>query len=162
MPVKHTEFDFEQMSWHDCSIWRIEFLVGDPEEDDWTGDLALGLDFIVEWLCGVDGRATFKIAPATLVFHGVTDLKIAIDWGVTDFQAAIHDLSIARIERDRVQNQKVYLDQPYFRWTIELNWPEGGVISFGAVGYTQTLLSEPIISARQRLSLKERSRRTAG
>lgn len=88
--------------------------------------------------------------------------KIAIDWGDTDLQAAIHDVSIARVKRDQVQNQKVYLDRPYFRWTIELNWPKDGRISFGAVGYTQTLLSEPIISERQRLSLKERSRRTTG
>jgi hypothetical protein len=162
MAVTQTEADFEQMSWHDCHIWRIEFRVGEPEEDDWTSDLMLGLDFILEWLCGVDGSARFKIAPATLVFHGVTDPKIAIGWGDTDLQAAIHDVSIGRVKRDQVQNQKVYLDRPYFRWTIELNWPKDGRISFGAVGYTQTLLSEPIISERQRLSLKERSRRTTG
>src|SRR5262249_48401591 len=117
---------------------------------------------ILERLCGVDGSATFKIAPATLVFHGVTDPKIAIDWGDNDLQSAIHDVSIARVKRDQVQNQKVYLDRPYFRWTIELNWPKDGRSSFGAVWYTQTLLSELIISERQRLSLKERSRRITG
>src|SRR5262249_11194595 len=88
MAVTQTEADFEQMSWHDCHIWRIEFRVGEPEDDDWTSDLVLGLDFILEWLCGVDGSATFKIAPATLVFHGVTDPKIAIDLGDNDLQSA--------------------------------------------------------------------------
>src|SRR5262249_34802760 len=111
MTVIQTEVDFERMSWHDCHIWRIEFRVGEPEEDDWTSDLVLGLDFILEWLCGVDGSVTFKIAPATLVFHGVTDPKIAIDWGDNDFQAAIHEVSIARVERHYVPNQKVYLDR---------------------------------------------------
>ena len=161
MAAKQTEADFDRMSWHDCHIWRIEFRVGEPAEDDWTAELALGLDFILEWLCGAEGRMAFRVAPASLVFHGVTDPKIAIDWGDSDYQTSIHDVSIARVERERVRNQKVHLDRPYFRWTIALNWPNGGSISLGALGYTQTLLSEPVISTSQRLSLKARGRRTA-
>lgn len=160
MAATQTEADFEKMSWHDCHVWRIEFLVGEPDEDDWTGDLSFGLDFIVEWLPGRDGRFEFKVAPATLVFHGVTDPRIGIDWGSSGFQSSIHDVSIGEITREQVHNQKVYLDRPYYQWTINLNWPNGGTICFGAVGYTQTLLSEPIMSVKQRLSLKERSRRT--
>jgi hypothetical protein len=55
MPIVQSEADFEQMSWDDCHIWRIEFRVGEPEENDWASDLVLGLDFIPKWLCGVDG-----------------------------------------------------------------------------------------------------------
>src|SRR4030095_8811290 len=71
MPTRYTEVDFERLSWHDCHIWRLDFLAGDSDEGDWTSDLLLGVDFIVEWLCGVDGSTKFKIAPATLAFHGV-------------------------------------------------------------------------------------------
>ena len=160
MPTQHTEVDFETLSWHDCHIWRFDLQVGDPAEDDWTNDLVVGIDFIIEWLCGVDRSIKFKIAPATLAFHGVTDPKIAISWGETGFQASIFQPSIGKIVREPIADQKVFLDRPYYRWRIALNWPEGGEITFGAVGFTQTLLAAPIISDRQHLSLKERSRLT--
>ena len=155
----YTEADFERLSWHDCSLWGVELRCGDPEAGDWTSDLVLRLDFIAEWLCGLAGHAQFRVAPAVLVFHGVTDLGVAIDWGRSGFQVALHDASIDRIERAPIENQKVYLDRPYYRWSIRLNWPEGGVIAFGAYGFTQTLTGEPVlVDARQRLSLEQRSR----
>jgi hypothetical protein len=162
MAVVVTEADFERLSWHDCHIWRIDFVVGDPDEGDWTSDLLLGIDFIVEWLCGVDGRATFMIAPATLVFHGVTDPRIAIDWGRTGLQAAIHLPSIDRIERELMSDRKVYLDRPYYAWRIALNWPAGGELAFGAVGFSQTLLAAPVLCEQQTLSLRARTRLTNG
>jgi hypothetical protein len=152
-----TEADFETLSWHDCHIWALELRPGDPERGDWRSDLLLHLDFITEWLCGLDGRAQFRIAPATLVFQGVTDLLINIDWGRSGFRTALHDVSIAHIERERVAEQFVYLDRPYYHWTIKLNWPQSGGISFGAVGFTQTLLAEPVLRDRQWLSTEERS-----
>jgi hypothetical protein len=160
MSTPQTEFEFEKLSWHDCHIWRLDLQVGDPDEDDWTSDLVLGVDFIVEWLCGADRSTKFKVAPATLVFHGVTDPRIAISWGNTGFQASIFEPSIGKIVREQVVDQKVFFDRPYYRWRIELNWPDGGEIAFGAVGFTQTLLAEPVVCDRQHLSLKERSRLT--
>ena len=158
MATVWTERDFGRLSWHDCHLWRMDFVVGEPDEGDWTSDLVLGLDFIVEWLCGAGGGAQFRIAPATLVFHGVTDPRIAVDWGHSGGQAALHPLSVDRIEREPVKDQKVYLDRPYHRWRIALNWPAGGEIAFGAVGFTQTLLADPVLSERQHLSHGERSR----
>jgi hypothetical protein len=143
--------DFERLSWHDCPIRGIELRVGDPDAGDWTSDLALDIDYIAEWLCPVGGGGQFRVAPATLVFHGVTDLRIAIDWGDTGHQVALHDATIDRIERERVAAQKVYLDRPYYRWRIALNWPRGGELRFGAVGLTQTLRAEPVLTDRQRL-----------
>jgi hypothetical protein len=70
-------------------------------------------------------------------------------------------VSIGQIVRELIKDQKVYLDRPYYRWRIVLNWPAGGEIAFGAVGFTQTLLADPIVSERQHLSLKERSRLTS-
>jgi len=154
--VIHTDADFERLSWHDCHIWAIEFGVGDPDRGDWTSDLIFDIDFIAEWLCGVGGGAQFRVAPATLVFHGVTDPRISIDWGSSGFQTALHGVSIDRIERDRVRDQKVYLDRPYYSWRIRLNWPKDGAMTFGAVGFTQTQLAEPLLIDRQHLTLRER------
>ena len=154
--TSHTEMDFERLSWHDCHVWRLELCAADPEEGDWISDLVLDLDYIVEWLCGMGGRGQFRVAPATLVFHGVTDLRIAIDWGGSGFSSALHEVSIDGIERERQQNQKVYLDRPYYGWIIRLNWPAGGAITFGAVGFTQTLRAEPVLVDRQSLSRRQR------
>lgn len=101
------------------------------------------------------------MAPATLVFHGVTDPRIDIHWGHSGFQAALHPVSIGKLERERIQGQKVYLDRPYYSWKICLNWPDGGLITFGAVGFTQTLRAEPILSENPHLSRRERIRLTS-
>ncbi len=154
----HSAAAFDGFSWHDCHIWGIALHAGDPTDGDWTSDLALDIDFIVEWICGVAGGGQFRVAPASLVFHGVTDPKIDIDWGQAGHQAAVHPISIDRIERELVPDQKVYLDRPYYRWTLRLNWPMGSEISFGAFGFTQTLRAEPLLTERQCLSFKERSR----
>jgi len=160
--VTHTEADFDRLSWHDCHIWGVEIHAGDPEADDWTSDIALDIDFIVEWICGVGQGGQFRVAPATLVFHGVTDPKIDIDWGPSGHQAAVHPVSIDGIEREILQGQKVFLDRPYYRWRIRLNWPESGAIALGAVGFTQTLRAEPVLTDKQHLSRSERSRLTRG
>jgi len=88
--MTHTEVDFDRLSWHDCQIWGLEFRAGEPDEGDWSSDLVLDIDFITEWLCGVTGGAQFRVAPATLAFHGVTDPRIGIDWGNSGFQVALH------------------------------------------------------------------------
>jgi hypothetical protein len=101
---------------------------------------------------------TGPVAPAELVFHGVTDPSIAIDEGDSGAQVGLHLLSIDRIERERIAEQRVYLDRPYYRWRIRLNWPAGGKIRFGAFGFTQTLLANPIdVVGRQHLTLRERT-----
>ncbi len=156
--MTYTEADFDRLSWHDCHIWGIELRPGDPEGGDWTSDLALDLDFIVEWICGVGGGGQFRVAPATLVFHGVTDPRIDIDWGRAGLQTSLHPASIDRVERALIDDQKVYLDRLYYRWRIRLNWPDSSEIVFGAVGFTQTLRAEPILTERQCLSLKDRTR----
>jgi hypothetical protein len=160
MAVTYTEADFDRLSWHDCHIWGVEFRAGDADEGDWTSELVLDLDYIVEWLCGTSGGGQFRVAPATLVFHGVTDPKINIDWGRSGFQASLHAVSIGNVERELVQDQDVYLDRPYYRWRVLLNWPYSGEIAFGAVGFTQTLRGEPVLTEKQSLPLSARSRLT--
>ena len=158
MATSHTDGDFDRLSWHDCHIWGIELRAGETEEGDWTSDLALEIDYILEWLCGVQTEVQFRVAPATLVFHGVTDLRIGIDWGRSGFQCSLHELSMDGIQREVILEQKVFLDRPYYRWTIRLNWPSNGEIAFGAAGFTQTLRAEPVLIDTQSLSLRERAR----
>lgn len=152
------ESDFDDLSWHDCHIWALELRAGDPEQGDWTSDLALDIDFIVDWVCGTDGGGQFRVAPATLVFRGVTDLRVAVDWGASNFQVALHPASIDGITREQIHDSKVYLDRTYYRWKIGLNWPAGGEITFGASGFTQTLRADPVLTERQHLTLRERTR----
>ena len=158
MPLTFTDGDFDRLSFHDCHFWGLELRPGDPDAGDWTSDLALDVDYIAEWLCGVDGGAMFRVAPATLGFHGVTDLRVAFDCGDGGHQAALHPISIDRIEREPVREQKVYLDRAYHRWRIVTNWPHGGEIGFGAVGFDLTLRAEPILTSEQVLSRRERER----
>jgi hypothetical protein len=159
MTATHSDADFDRLSWHDCHLWAIAFDVGEPDEDDWTSDLVLDIDFIVEWLCPSSDKFAFRVAPARLAFQGVTDPRFAIEWARTGFQGALHPVSIDSITRERVQDQKVYLDRPYYSWRIALNWP-AGEITFGAVSFTQTLLTEPVVVERQHLSRTERRRLT--
>src|SRR5215831_13027894 len=145
-----THDDFDTLSWHDCHIWGVALQPGDPDAGDWRSELRLDIDFIVEWLCAVDGTTRFRVAPTNLVFHGVTDLSVHVDWDGGG-QVALHLLSIDGIERERQRDQKVYLDRPYYRWIIRLNWPRDGRITFGAAGFTQTLRAEPVVSPAQSL-----------
>lgn len=66
--------------------------------------------------------------------------------------------SCDRILREPISDQKVFLDRPYYRWSIRMNWPQNAEIVFGAVGFTQTLLAEPGLCNQQHLSRAERSR----
>jgi len=154
----YTEADFDGLSWHDCSIWGLEFRVGDFEDDDALSDLALDIDFIVDWVCGVGTRPQFRVAPASLVFHGVTSLRISLADMHSDYQTALYPLQIRRIERRPVADQKVYLDRRYDAWTIHLNTPSPGEIHFGAVAFTQRLRADPVLIESQRLSFSGRRR----
>lgn len=152
---RYTESEFDQLSWHDDHVYGFDLELGDPERDDWTSDLVLDLDHIVEWVRGED-RMRFRVAPASLVFHGVTDLRIALAWEDTGFRATPYLPSIDAIERRPVEDQKVFLDRPYYAWEIRFNGPRGGAIGFGAVGFTLALLREPTLCDEQQLTREQR------
>ena len=141
---------FEDFCWHDDSVYGISLRLGDPDANDWNSDLVLDLDHIVEWVRGPEAMQ-FRVAPATLVFHGVSDLCIDIDWGMRGCQVAPWLPSIGHIEREPVQDQKIYLDRPYYLWRIVLNSPAGASISFGAVDFEMTLRREPLLVEEQHL-----------
>jgi hypothetical protein len=155
-PAAVTHADFDRLSWHDDTIYGLRLDTADPDRGLWRSDLVLDIDHIVEWVCGIDKRPKFRVAPATLVFHDVTDLSLAIDWGDTGHRTALHEMAIDGIARAPVANQQICLDRAYYRWTIALNWPKGGAIAFGASGFTQTLRAAPVLLDEQQLPVADR------
>ena len=143
--------EFDELSWHDDTFYGLRFDVGDSLQGDWRANLVFDIDHIVEWVRGEAGKIRFRVASATLVFHGVTDLRIAIDWGDSGDRTALHDVSIDGIAREPVPDQEGYPAREHYRWRIVLNWPQGGEIIFGAHGFTQALRAEPVLLDEQRL-----------
>jgi hypothetical protein len=150
MRDRWTEADFEQISWHDCHLWGLQLAAGDPDAGDWTSDLVLDIDYITEWICPVGAAAEFRVAPATLTFHGVGNLGIRVH--TRPAEAALHPWSIGVIERAPDPDQRVFLDRVYYRWHVRLNWPADGEITFGAAGFTQQLREAPVATSRQHLT----------
>jgi hypothetical protein len=147
---------YENISLHDCHLYGVFWSTGEPDEGDWTSEIAFDVDYITEWICGSDGRARFKIAPARVVFSGVSDIEVDIQWRPTGFQVIPVPVVISTLQRERIADQKLFLDQPYYSWSIEFQQPTGARVSFGALDVVVTLLSTPLESARQYLTRSER------
>ncbi|MBZ5575144.1 MAG: hypothetical protein LAP40_01130 [Acidobacteriia bacterium] len=158
MARTYTESDFEQLSFHDCHIYALDLRTADADVGEWVSELALDIDYILEWICPIGAAAQFRVAPASLVFHNITDLSIGIDWGDSGFRTSLHPVSIDALEREPVADQKVHLDRRYYSWKVRLNWPRAGVIGFGATGFTLAPSGDGIVTGRQRLSIAERQR----
>lgn len=154
--LTYTGEDMGGLSLHDNPVYGLYFSVGDVDLEDWTSDLVLDIDYIVEWICGARGGAHFLISPATLKFHDVTDLKIDIDWGEIGHRAYVHEVTIDSLTRERVVVQGINLPYPYYRWRIDANWPRGGEITFGAKDFTLILRAEPVDCDQQRISPAQR------
>ena len=58
--------------------------------------------------------------------------------------------------RERIVEQKICFDRPYYRWRITLNWPQGGEIRFGASDCSLDLRAEPVLQDQQQLSPLDR------
>lgn len=155
--TRHTNDDFERLSWHDNLIYGFHIERGDPDRGRWHSDLVLDIDFIAEWLRGTQGFE-FLVAPATLTFHDVTDLKLKVDHGNSGLRTAINEWSIDVVHRATISRdpQDPYPERTYFRWCIALNAPQGGALEFGASGFTQVLRADPVRIATQYLSPTDR------
>lgn len=153
-----TPAPFDPVSWHDCHIWGLDIVAGAPHENDWASDLVLDIDFVTGGR-EFEGTFEFSVVPASLAFHGVTGLGLGVEVGAAEAWTAVHPWSVDRIERERVREQKIFLDRAYYRWRIGLNWPAGGEITFGAYGFTQTPRGEAvwIRGGRQNLTRRERA-----
>ncbi|WP_116812869.1 hypothetical protein [Steroidobacter cummioxidans] len=140
-----TDADFERMSWHDNHVHAIRCVEGENGE----GELVLDIDHILEWLKGNEGGLRFRVQPATLVFHSVMFLRIAIDYAAAT--AAFGPFMIDGIER-RIEKREHYEAQV---WRLPISWP-GGQIEFEARGFTQTAEGLPLVTSSQQLTPAER------
>ncbi len=153
--MTYTEADFEQLSWHDCHLWGLAFRAGDA--NDLLSELALDIDFITEWLSGTDAKpCRFRVAPATLLFQEVTDLRVGLDWGSSGLPVALSPACIEAVARELIPDRIVYPGRPYYRWQIRFTWPTGAEMLFNAVGFTLTFQAEPVLSDTQYLLHRQR------
>jgi hypothetical protein len=142
-----TTTDYENLSWHDCHFYGLRL---DPREHG-TAELEFDLDFIVEWLCHIDRRIEFRVAPATLIFHNIFRLRVELDYA-SPVTVGMTPFAIAGIEREAFSNPG---GDWSFRWRLPVNWP-GGVITFESPGFSQVLRRPSILVSRQWLLAEER------
>jgi hypothetical protein len=137
------ESDFEQMGWHDSKIHAIAFR-------DETFELALDIDYIVEWVQPNDNKANFQfwITPSTLVFRNVCDLTVSVE---ANLSLQIQD--IYKTNPRLPKNAKHIQESFEYDWTIETN---NGEITFKSVGYRQYFRKKPILSDSQKITLEQR------
>lgn len=152
-----TDASFETLSWHDCVIRSIGFAEPDMT-DTRVPELVFDIDYIVAWPCDSVGSGLFAVAPATLSFLLVTDVRLELRWSETDFAVVPGLPVISDLDREPVAVHRVLPNGRYFRWTIRLSEPPGGRISFGAAGFRMELRAAPVQTAEQSLSAEQRQR----
>lgn len=152
----NTDAAFEELSWHDCHIWGLAVRVGEMSDGDFTSELVLDLDFIVEWLCSPGSLARFRVVPAELVFHDVSELHVSADWreqvSRPDVIVPVSPAQIDHVHRAARPHAAGW------DWTIHLNSPRGGELRFVASGFVQTLRAQPVECDHQRLPHRLRQR----
>jgi hypothetical protein len=126
-----TEEDFERMGWHDATLHGIAFLTE-------TFELVLDLDYIFEWVehSEPEPHFTFWVAPCTLVFENVFDLRIELE---PYPEVSVADLT--RADPGVPRNADVIGRAADWLWKLECHQ---GVITFRAAGYTQYVRATPM------------------
>ena len=138
---KWTEKDFDQMGWHDCRIYSIQF---NPEKFEFI----LDIDYILEWVSDKE-QFKFLVTPATLIFINVWDIHFDFDFS--------HPLTINSIDfANPVEPRNIdFINyKQEWDWRIDLF---SGDISFKSVGFIQTNRKKPALLTSQTLGEKERS-----
>lgn len=132
-----TEEDFEKMGWHDTQVYAISFHAE-------TYEIALDLDYIFEWVNPKANETYFNfwIAPATLVFENVYDIKMELD--TTEFELD----AVERTDPQRPKNAEYIKRENEWLWSLEAH--RGG-IEFRSVGYKQYIRRKPVFSKLQKL-----------
>src|SRR5882724_3040584 len=138
-----TEKDFDELSWHDNSVHAFRLVEGDYG----IGELILDLDHILEWI-EAEKVYRFRVAPAELRFHNVTDLRMTLDYSAPT--AALTPFTLEGIQCTQTAGDRSS------HWILNINWPVGQ-ISFFSTGFTQRLTAEPMVSAKQNLDRVEGS-----
>ena len=137
-----TEADFEQMGWHDVHVHAVAFR---PE----TFELWLDIDYIFSWVDpqGSETHYSFWVAPATLVFENVYNLKF-------DIESPDGDMSLQGIERSAASTPRnAVTKHTEWRWQLDFN---EGQMTLRSVGYSQFTRRPPVLVRAQQLTLEQR------
>jgi len=141
-----TQDDFEVMGWHDANIYGMIIEKG---EDPWQGNLMFDIDYIFEWVHPIPPQQLFAfwVAPCTLIFRDVYELRMDIDQqgnslDLFDFH------SISLLSKNELENGTIV-----YEWLLELHI---GEIQFKSLGFEQIVRMAPIYTNGQVLSLDER------
>lgn len=142
-----TNSDFEQMSWHDNTVHGLSIREG----ENGVGEIELDIDHILEWRELKEGKFSFLVSPAKLIFHEVGDLVLKLDYKTPS--AGITPFSISEI----IRTVKTYRNgYETYQWEIEVHWPNG-TIEFVASSFTQNLVAQPIETESQSLEAVQRN-----
>ncbi|MFG1780248.1 hypothetical protein ACGFIR_13955 [Micromonospora sp. NPDC049051] len=138
-----TDADFPSMGWHDCRVHAVS--IGEYEDDTLPpARMLLDLDYIVRWVqpTGQDGRFTFWVAPATLVFERA--------WNIEGTLGPLHEvMEIADLHRLPSPDSS---SEPL--WHIE---GQNFDLRLRAAAYTQHIRLPPQHVHRQVLTSTERA-----
>ena len=118
----------------------------------WRSELVFDIDHILDWVPSTEGRFTFLMAPAMLVFHDAGDFEMCLDCrGADGHRRYLNELSIHHIDR------QPSADLPgCFRWRVDLNMPRGGRNCFEALRFSQILTAPARLCAEQRFPSEHR------
>lgn len=138
-----TEADFEQMGWHDANVHAVASL---PD----AFEFVLDIDYIFEWIHPLPEETYFKfwVAPATLVFENVSELRIDLEP-----HSGIELQDIQRAESRKPRNADHINHDTEWHWMLDTI---AGEISFRSVGYKQYIRRAPILTKHQALEMDVR------
>lgn len=126
-----TELDYDQMGWHDSYIHAIVF----PLE---KFRFILDIDYIFQWELNPESQSyNFWVAPCELTFQNIYNLSVNID-----FKNHI-GLEILDISRPSCRDTGKAI-----MWSYKIECSQGQ-IEFEAMGYTQRIKSQPVLSESQ-------------
>lgn len=132
--------DFHLMNWHDVNIHAIGVAL-----TQWQ--LFLDIDYIFRWVKPVPTETHFQfwVAPATLVFENVSDLKINFDVG------SFQEITLDGIERNNphIPNGVITV----WDWLLESHQ---GSITFSGTGFKQYIRAAPVLGEMQSLEVNQR------
>lgn len=148
----------DENQFHDNLIRGVSFA---SDVGDFSSDIHFDIDHILQWIhCSVkEGESLFSVSRALLKFHDVSDLRLDISWGDTQYSQYAGYSSgvyILNITKERVTSSLAPGGEGYYEWQILTN-NKDCTIKFGASSMSLELIGPPKTVNRQYLLNDERS-----
>jgi hypothetical protein len=126
-----TEADFDQMGWHDATIYAVQF----------GKDISFDIDYILEWVqADKDDFFSFYIVPATLIFLEPQSVVFSIDFQFGQ-QLKIEDIHCRTTDARTTE------------WYLETRQ---GDITIAADSFRQIIRRPPTLQTGQQIIPEER------